>query len=230
MSWAGPGRIFVRMLSGDAKRSSSGPDLGVVAAWSALAFVLALAWHGCSFAWADRASTACEPITFAVAGSPPAFVGAELELAMQEIHARTGLVFERESESGAARRPKLLVSWSVGETSRPVSALIVADRSTTGRLGYGAGRWREAEGDRELLEAAVEINGNRSWRRGLEASDALAAVFVHELGHVVGLSHNPDPASFMHHQAGGEARSWTEADAAQLAQLGRQAGCRPRGH
>jgi hypothetical protein len=179
---------------------------------------------------ADRASDAvCRPITFEVLGSPPPLAGAELEVAMQEIHERTGFVFEPASASGGAERPTLSIVWTGDETPRPPSDLVVADDGARRRLGFGAGRWRYLPDRRELVEAVVEINGDVAWGQGLGSADGLAAVFVHELGHVIGLQHNADPASFMYRQARHQPPTWTAEDASQLAWFGRQSGCEPSG-
>lgn len=195
--------------------------LAVIAVWGSLVF--GLAWHGWSSVGAAPApAPTCSPITFVVEGSPPPFVATELGVALQEMHTRTGLVF---APAVGEAEPKLRIFWAVGETPRPSSPLIEGEHRTAGRLGFGAAHWRTTPVERELVEAAVEVNGNVTWRHGLEAADGLAAVFVHELGHVVGLPHNPDPDSFMHPQATDRKPGWTAADLDLLDRYGQEAGC-----
>lgn len=214
------------MVAGATTHGRSRRDLGVMAAWGFLGIVVA--WYGSSTgAFALGAEPGCAPITFEVQGSPPPVVLAELDVAMQEIQERTGFVFEAAPASVEAERPKLSILWMVDGTPRPTSDLIPADDGARRRLGFGAARWRYSPDRRELLEAVVEVNGSVSWGQGLGSADALAAAFVHELGHVVGLQHNADRASFMYPQARAEAPTWTAEDASQLAWFGEQSGCQP---
>lgn len=195
------------------------------AAWALLG--LALVSYALS-AWAGGASgPACEPVGFTVAGGDamPKFAMSELAVAMQEIHERTGLTFELQPAGGPQSR--LSVSWTTDGARDPGSAVVGAGGGTSRRLGYGSARWRLLPGGRELIDGVVEVNGDVAWRHGLDVDDGLAAVFVHELGHVVGLPHSADAASFMHESTGGDRPTWTEAEVAELAWIGRQAGCQP---
>ena len=166
----------------------------------------------------------CEPITYAFQGSPPARAVAEFSLATQEIHRRSGLLFEE----GAAATSKLLVTWSDRGVAGVASPVVSEDVRTT-LLGVGWGSWRSVEGGRELVAAAIDVDGTASWPLGVDRGDGLAAVFIHELGHVIGLAHSPDPTSFMYRILGARAPRWTAHDLEELARAGGASGCRPLG-
>ena len=197
----------------------------MVGAWGALG--LALAWFVYSGAKPDRAGEpSCEPIAFSVVGDAiPELATSELAVAMAEIRERTGLVFEKQPEgTGPA---KLSIAWTADGT-RTSNMEVTGDHGGRARrLGYATASWRHLGGGRELASAVIEINGGVAWRAGVDVDNGLAAVFVHELGHVVGLPHDADPASFMHHRTGGEPTVWTEAEKAALARFGQLSGCQP---
>lgn len=165
----------------------------------------------------------CEPITYAFEGSPPAEAVAEFRFAIQEIHRHTGLEFE----PGDAERAMLSIDWSDQfiDAAKPTPALSGA--GTARVLGLGAGSWREGYGRRYLIRGVVEVDGTLPWQFGLDRGNALAAVFVHELGHVIGLAHSPEPTSFMHHVRTSARPVWTAHEVDQLAEAGRRSGCRP---
>ena len=165
----------------------------------------------------------CEPITYAFEGSPPAQAAADFGLAVQEVHKRSGLVFGE----GAPGRSKLRVVWSDHELPTPAPSPMVSGHDTARFLAVGGGLWQSAYGGRQLVNATIKVDGNASWGPGMERGDGLAAVFVHELGHVIGLPHSPDPASFMYDRAMPRVPRWTTYDLEGLAEAGRQAGCAP---
>lgn len=201
-------------------------NIGVMAAWALLGIVAT--WVAFTTTADAREGTRdCAPITFEVVGSPPPFVRTELELAMEEIHERSGFVFEEETEPVAGERPQLSIFWAVGETPSPRPDMVVPHDREQQRLGFGMARWRHLPNRRELLEGVVEVDGSLAWGQGLGSADALAATFVHELGHVIGLQHSADAASFMYPRARKQTPTWSTEDASQLKWFGRQSGCEP---
>ncbi|HVF32191.1 MAG TPA: matrixin family metalloprotease [Acidimicrobiales bacterium] len=199
---------------------SPGCGRGAAAAWSSLA--LSLVWFVMAL---QPGSAGCRPIRFAVLEAAPPFVHAELALAMQEIHQRSGLVFEE--VAGGADAP-LSISWGVPDDDRrTTSDSTLSHHDAPRRLGFGRGVWRVGPGQRELQEGSVEIDASLAWPLGTDRGDSLATAFVHELGHVVGLHHNPESSSYMYASALARPPAWTPAEEVELARLGQLSGCPP---
>ena len=163
----------------------------------------------------------CDAITYTFRGSPPLHVPAEFELATQEIHQRSGLVFKE----GKPETSKLVVVWSDADVTKRVSLPLTSDHHAKRVVAIGEGRWRTVQEGREFDDGAIEVDGTAEWPLGLDRGDGLASVFVHELGHVMGLEHSPEPASFMSEVVSPQPPRWTAADLDQLAQVGRESGC-----
>jgi hypothetical protein len=114
--------------------------------------------------------------------------------------------------------------WSDRPVHRAPSPVVAGD--TARALGYGESRWENRKGGgRRLAAGLVEVDATAKWPFGIDRRDGLAAVFAHELGHVAGLAHNADPASFMYPVTSRQAPRWTATDRQQLVLAGQQAGC-----
>jgi hypothetical protein len=196
-------------------------------AWSgfvAIAIVGLLMLGASALATRSWLGAECEPITYAFEGSPPPQGLAEFQLAVLEVHDRTGLPFAE----GAPGRSKLRVVWSDGPVTLAAPSAMASGEDTTRLLAVGGGLWSHAYGGRQLLSATIEVDANRSWPLGMHRADGLAAVFVHELGHVMDLPHSPDPTSFMYDRVAPTEPRWTQHDIERLEKIGRQSGCARR--
>lgn len=172
--------------------------------------------------------TGCKPVTFAFAEPPSAQVRSELALAVDEIEDRTGLTFVERTTGPVV----LEISWSDGGVAPrvPSSALPPTAHSASDGtlfLGYGAGLWRVVGDGRSLTAATIAFDASVEYPSGLDVGDSLASLFVHELGHVLGLAHSSDPASFMRPTLSPEARQFVPHEQTLLAEIGRAAGCQP---
>lgn len=162
---------------------------------------------------------ACQAITYAVEGEPTVEELADLGLAMSELHQHSGVTL-MESDAKAAQ---LIVRWTEISIPAPASSPVTAGRQV---LGSATSRWRSLGEHRVLISGVVEVNAKVTWAHGLDRANGLASVLTHELGHVLGLEHSPEPTSFMHPVLTRQKAHWSERDLEQLAAAGRQLGCR----
>jgi hypothetical protein len=162
----------------------------------------------------------CQPITYLVDSGAPRLLTSEMRAATTEIHRVTGLSFVRTRRANA----QLSVAWRHG--LRPVGPRTSAsNRSHV--LGTAAGRWASDGAHRVFAIGTVAIEADHAWTVGWDHGNTLTSVLVHELGHIAGLPHSEDPASFMYPFTGAQVRTWTANDIARLKEIGRRAGCNP---
>ena len=156
-------------------------------------------------------------------GQGPSFARTELDWAIGQIEAASGLDLQ----------------W-VGDVEDPVSPAWPSDGPLhlgfatedefpmpAGMSGYGDS-WTVDEGDgyRRYTGGRVVVRPDDGWTQGTASVNPLGLMFLHELGHVVGLAHVSSPDEVMTDKGNGTARALGAGDRAGLAAVGRPAGCK----
>lgn len=163
--------------------------------------------------------------------SAPAGGLKDIHQAVELTAAASGLSFVYEGETdeavGGDRPPyqpdrygrrwaPVLIGWmphdsaifEVDDVGVAGSAIVQND---AGRLVYVTGR--------------IALNGAEQLANGFAPGKTWGKVILHELGHLVGLDHVPDPAQVMHSSLVSSPAIWGAGDEAGLRQLGSLAGC-----
>ena len=166
------------------------------------------------------ATQRCERIGYAIEVSAPDHLRDEFRFAAQELGLRTGLVFEEVLPEVA----ELKVEWAEGGVAAPTDGS-PAEEPGMRTVAYASGAWAAAAAGAKFLGGTIDVDATWEWSSGLSRGGGLAAVLVHELGHIVGLSHSDDESSFMSPMAVDVPRQWTAVELEQLAAIGRHAGC-----
>ena len=167
------------------------------------------------------ATARCQPIRYAIVGAPPAYVIDQFGVATAEITERTRIPFVPAPASTA----QLVVSWDPHLTSPWPANELPAGSEVPHLLGSARGAWSVNGERRTFVAGHVALDANKQWEIGIHRDDSLASVMVHELGHVIGVAHASEPASFMYRVAEGDEPSWTATDREELAAVGSSAGC-----
>lgn len=190
---------------------------GVATAVLTLGLVSTLLFAGAGVAWgtSHARGSSCASIAFAISGdlAPP---GAEraVALATQEMTRRTGIEFVASPMSRAALRIQWLPSETFGSSPLQNAA----------NVGFSSAKWRTEDNHRAFVSGAVFLDATRATSEVSPESAGPSSVLLHELAHIVGLEHSPDPASVMHSVVAPTA-TWTAADLTALEQAGSTAGC-----
>jgi hypothetical protein len=169
----------------------------------------------------NTSAAVCPRITYAFEGAPPSDVRAQFAAATDEIHRLSGLQFTQRDDGA----PRLRVAWVTDVQVTQQSAAGTGEHATA--VGAGFGRWHTEGLYRVLDGASIELKADWKWAPRQAGGDNLRSVLMHELGHVVGLRHSPDPASYMYAHTRPTPQHWTAEELEQLAKFGKQAGCEP---
>ncbi len=188
-----------------------------------------------SFLMTNRDSTParwnpCAPINWRVnATGAPVNGGQHIEEALKRISAATGLVFVRDGRTSILPDGKTFVGWGTTDlvigyataTQRPVLAgTVVGDGGAQLTWGPDA-RWRITRG--YLLLDRIDLARKPA---GFGSGNTQGAVYLHELGHVVGLGHARALPQVMYGRGTSTSlATFQRGDLAGLARLGRKAGC-----
>ena len=166
----------------------------------------------------------CTPIRYVTRlDIGPSFARSELDWAIRQIEAASGLDFV----------------W-VGDVAEPYSgrwprqgpahigfATDLEVPLPPGASGWGIGNTvTDASGVSWYVGGKVVINPGHGWTQGTSSVNPLGLMFLHELGHMVGLAHVDSHNEVMGTGGNGSARSLGPGDRAGLAAVGRSAGCR----
>ena len=193
----------------------------VVTTWAAAVAVFTLLLAMAGAVSTDRPA-ACAAVSYTWRGAAPRLLSQEFAVAAAEIERRTGVRFVPSTTHDAA----LVIEWSAQSLETRGAGL---EPKAARRIGSAVGHWRRDGGALTLGAGLVILDGTWPWKEGIEKGDGLAAGLVHELGHVLGLDHSDDPASYMYAKSSPDARRWTDGDLAALAEVSRRTGCAPPG-
>lgn len=169
----------------------------------------------------------CAPIHYVV-NDRQAFDGADEELAaaVAEIEEATGLVFVNDGATDEA--PVLKRAFQEKRYGKSWSPVLIAwsDKYELGRLktalGVGGSGAISAGGRKWFVSGGVTLNGPRLRQLydGKNGRAQVRAVIMHELGHLVGLTHVTAPGEIMRPGVRDKTAAWGPGDRAGLAQLG----------
>lgn len=155
-------------------------------------------------------------------GGGPSFARAELSWAIAQIEGASGLDFVWDGDVSAPYSS----SW-------PATAPVHLGFATESELpmpagvsGYGDSTAVDmGDGHRRYVGGRVVLRPDHGWTQGTASANPLGLMFLHELGHVVGLAHVSSPDEVMTDRGNGTARALGPGDRAGLAAVGRPAGC-----
>ena len=180
----------------------------------------------------------CEPIRYVTnLSEAPATAETDLTEALQRVTAATGIRFISDGETDElpvrhrdAYQPDrygdtwapMLVAWS----DLPSTGLDHTDETVGVGTPLAVSRGGSAP---TYVSAQVALTTGRDLEPGFDSPGAWGAILMHEIAHVIGLGHSPEPAEVMFEGSpppGGPV-TWGRGDLEGLRLLGTEAGCLP---
>ena len=169
----------------------------------------------------------CAPINYVVNfHGAPSFAAKDLALAISRLAAVTGYRFvftgttsevptsswSKNQQLGRAGWAPLIISFGT-----PNQTDMLHDGPS--QFGDGSPAWVNGAGGPVYVSGAVVINAEQHFQEGFGAGTSLGTLFMHEIGHVLGLAHSTNPASFMYPYLGVTAQTITPLDLVHLRAL-----------
>lgn len=163
--------------------------------------------------WQVRAgATTCAAVSYSVASDAPAGWAPEVAAAFAEVGRLSGVQFRDAKPHDA---PAVVVA--------SVASSQLGRHDGVRRVGE-ADYLRSARSDRPVVAGSIRLDRELAVEPKTAADPRLGHVLLHEIGHVIGLDHSPDPTSMMSAVLSASA-VWTASDLAQLRDTGERAGC-----
>jgi hypothetical protein len=175
----------------------------------------------------------CAPIAYVTnfTNAPP-FAAQDLATALGQLSAASGFRFVDEGSTTAIPNTNWSSSQRLGYSGwAPVIIAFASPNQTKmftsgdNQIGSGGAAWVVGpEGDVDV-SGAITIDSSETYLPGFGSGLRLGTLFMHEMGHVLGLGEGPNPASFTYQYLGVTNQTMTPTDAAHLRVLG-SGGCR----
>lgn len=176
----------------------------------------------------------CAPIPYIVNfTNAPKFAAKDLTIALAELSAASGFRFKYEGTTTAVpNRNWADLRYDNQSTYAPL-IIAFANPSATNvftagnaQIGSGGAAWVRSPTGLVDVSGTVVIDDQVHFVAGFGAGYSLGTLFLHEVGHVIGLAEGPNPKSFTYEYLGVTNQIMTKTDAEHLAALG-AGSCRP---
>lgn len=176
----------------------------------------------------------CAPIDYVVnfTNAPP-FASSDLARAISMLELATGFHFVYTGSTSVVPSSSWALSKRLGRSSWAPLIIAFASHNQTNMFTYGADQlgsggsaWVNSPRGKVDVSGAVVIDDQTKYLPGFGSGLRLGTLFLHELGHVLGLAEGPDPSSFTYQYLGVTNQTITPLDRAHLRTLS-QGGCRP---